>query len=240
MPQDSLKDLAARLKMVDGYIKGLGRDSALEKASALLFEQDEKLSNLHEALASEKKKVDIVLEKYGDLILQLDQEVEKNRMKDKQIAEMTGELAAKRVKAQKTPRQTSSFQEGLEAAAKTADQFGESEDEDEVLMASMIAPAIRSLRAENPSPHSDDAAVDRFAAAMKAKMADARAKGRHGWDDYEDVSDEWLASLFWGHLRKLNAGNFEDLANLLMMLWNRHASPSVLNGFEEVRDDDTR
>jgi hypothetical protein len=31
--------------------------------------------------------------------------------------------------------------------------------------------------------HKDDIAVDRFAAAMKAKLAAARAKGRDGWDD---------------------------------------------------------
>lgn len=39
-----------------------------------------------------------------------------------------------------------------------------------------------------PAVHTDDAAVDRFAAAMKAKLAKAREKGRGGWDDKAQCS----------------------------------------------------
>lgn len=59
--------------------------------------------------------------------------------------------------------------------------------------------------------HSDDAAIDRFAAAMKAKLAASRAKGRSGWDDPEQCSTERLAELLIGHLPKGNAGTFEDV-----------------------------
>ena len=48
---------------------------------------------------------------------------------------------------------------------------------------------------DQPRQHPDDDAVDRFAAAMKAKLADARAKGRHGRNDPEAVTDAELASL---------------------------------------------
>lgn len=82
--------------------------------------------------------------------------------------------------------------------------------------------------AELAAPHSDDLAVDRFAVAMKAKLAAARAKGRGGWDDPEQCSVEFLAKLLIGHVRKGNSGNFEDIANLAMMLHQRGAYPAVL------------
>lgn len=76
--------------------------------------------------------------------------------------------------------------------------------------------------------HSDDAAVDRFAAAMKEKLAAARAKGRAGWDDPNACPVETLAKLLISHLRKGNAGTFEDVANFAMMLHQRGADPRVL------------
>lgn len=78
------------------------------------------------------------------------------------------------------------------------------------------------------SEHHDDVAVDRFAAAMKAKLADARNKGRSGWDDPEQCSVEFLASLLLEHIGKGNTGNFEDIANLCMMLHQRGADPAIL------------
>lgn len=74
----------------------------------------------------------------------------------------------------------------------------------------------------------DDAAVDRFAASMKAKMAAAREKGRGGWDDPERCTDEFLADLLVGHLEKRNAGNLQDIANLAMMLDQRGAAPGAV------------
>ena len=40
----------------------------------------------------------------------------------------------------------------------------------------------------NAVHHSDDEAVDRFAAELKAKLADAREKGRGGWEDKAQIS----------------------------------------------------
>lgn len=74
----------------------------------------------------------------------------------------------------------------------------------------------------------DNMAVDKFAKAMKEKLAKARAKGRRGWDDKEACSDEHLSALFHSHLKKCNDGNFIDLANFLMFLHVRGANPKAL------------
>lgn len=77
-------------------------------------------------------------------------------------------------------------------------------------------------------PHSDDLAVDQFAAAIKAKLARSRAKGRAGWDDPAQCSERYLAELLVGHLAKGNSGTFEDIAAFAMMLHQRGAAPSLL------------
>ncbi|MGY3922011.1 zinc finger-like domain-containing protein [Aeromonas jandaei] len=84
------------------------------------------------------------------------------------------------------------------------------------------------LAGKLPEQHSDDAAVDRFAAAMKVKLAAARAKGRGGWDDPAACSVEYLADLLVDHVGKGNCGTFEDVANFAMMLHQRGADPAVL------------
>ncbi len=66
--------------------------------------------------------------------------------------------------------------------------------------------------------HPDDVAVDAFAAAMKLKMADARAKGRGGWEDPAQCSAVDLTRLLRAHVEK---GDPRDVANFCMMLWNR-------------------
>lgn len=76
--------------------------------------------------------------------------------------------------------------------------------------------------------HPDDAAVDRFAVAMKTKLAAAREKGRGGWDNPATCSVEYLADLLVDHVGKGNAGTFEDVANFAMMLHQRGADPAVL------------
>lgn len=76
--------------------------------------------------------------------------------------------------------------------------------------------------------HPDDHAVDLFAAAMKAKMAQAREGGRSGWDDPEQCKIEHLSSCLSEHLVKNNAGNYVDVANYCMMLHRRGAHPSLL------------
>lgn len=82
----------------------------------------------------------------------------------------------------------------------------------------------RTEQVEAPE-HPDDLAVDRFAAAMKSKMAESRAKGRRGWDDPAQCSVESLAALLIDHLIK---GDPVDIGNFAMMLHQRGADLGVL------------
>lgn len=66
--------------------------------------------------------------------------------------------------------------------------------------------------------HPDHAAVDAFADAMKVKMADARAKGRGGWEDPAQCSAEDLSRMLRDHVEK---GDPRDVANFCMMLHQR-------------------
>lgn len=67
--------------------------------------------------------------------------------------------------------------------------------------------------------HPDDKAVDRFAAAMKAKLAQARAKGRSGWQD-----PAWTPAQISQALRQhVEKGDPCDVANYCMFLWARGA-----------------
>ncbi|OBS33994.1 hypothetical protein [Pseudomonas syringae] len=79
----------------------------------------------------------------------------------------------------------------------------------------------------HPNQHPDNLAVDRFAIAMKTKLAEGRAKGRDSWGK-PWVKDEQLAEQLVKHLPKGNLGNFEDIANLAMMLHQRGADPNQL------------
>ena len=71
-------------------------------------------------------------------------------------------------------------------------------------------------RASEPL-HPDDAAVDRFASAMKAKLAQKRAEGRGGWDG-PTCNAEFLSRLLREHVEK---GDPLDVGNLAMMLHQR-------------------
>lgn len=62
--------------------------------------------------------------------------------------------------------------------------------------------------------HSDDIAVDRFAAEMKTKLAAAREKGRGGW---ETCPPEALSQMLREHVEK---GDPRDVANFAMFLWS--------------------
>lgn len=66
--------------------------------------------------------------------------------------------------------------------------------------------------------HPDALAVDRFAAAMKAKLAAKRAEGHGGWDDKEDCSQLFLSQLLREHVEK---GDPLDVGNFAMMLHQR-------------------
>lgn len=79
---------------------------------------------------------------------------------------------------------------------------------------------------KNPAPethtvgeqHPDDIAVDRFAAAMKAKLASKRDEGRGGWDDPDQCSIEWLSELLRSHVEKADP---VDVGNFAMMIHQR-------------------
>jgi hypothetical protein len=66
--------------------------------------------------------------------------------------------------------------------------------------------------------HPDDLAVDRFAVAMKAKLARKRAEGRGGWHNPQECSAEHLSYLLIQHCLK---GDPLDVGNLAMMLHQR-------------------
>ncbi|BEV15093.1 hypothetical protein HBDW_18810 [Herbaspirillum sp. DW155] len=62
--------------------------------------------------------------------------------------------------------------------------------------------------------HPDDVAVDQFAEVMKAKLADARAKGRSGWQACDPAE---LSYMLREHVEK---GDPRDVANFCMFLWS--------------------
>lgn len=78
--------------------------------------------------------------------------------------------------------------------------------------------APSALYAASPAQHPDDEAVDRFAAELKAKLADARAKGRGGWQDKTQVSAQALSDMLLAHVFK---GDPRDVANFAMFLHQR-------------------
>ena len=65
--------------------------------------------------------------------------------------------------------------------------------------------------------HPDDLAVDRFATAMKAKLAKKRADGRGGWEG-PDCSGVILSRLLREHVEK---GDMRDVLNLAAMVYVR-------------------
>lgn len=74
------------------------------------------------------------------------------------------------------------------------------------------------MNIENPTQHPDDIAVDRFAAAMKAKLAQKRAEGRGGWDNTTQCPPGRLQQMLINHISK---GDPIDVGNFAMMIWNR-------------------
>jgi hypothetical protein len=74
--------------------------------------------------------------------------------------------------------------------------------------------------------HPDNAAVDRFATAMKAKLAKKRAEGAGGWDDPEQCHIDYLVSLLVAQIHERAALDPVDIANLAMMIHERGETPS--------------
>ncbi len=73
----------------------------------------------------------------------------------------------------------------------------------------------KSLPMTTGSAHPDDLAIDRFAVAMKAKMAVTRAQGRAGWNDPEQCPIERLQSMLVACVAK---GDPVDVGNMAMMI----------------------
>ncbi|UIS24859.1 hypothetical protein phiA034_gene0039 [Aeromonas phage phiA034] len=82
----------------------------------------------------------------------------------------------------------------------------------------------------------DDAAIDEYAAALKAKMAAGRLKGRGGWYDQDSATEDNIITLFARCLDKSNEGNLLDLGLLIMMLHVRGADPAHLADAIKHRD----
>lgn len=81
-----------------------------------------------------------------------------------------------------------------------------------------ILSALELLGVSGEPVHADDLAVDRFAIAMKAKLAKKRAEGRGGWDRKDECTAEFLSALLRDHVNK---GDPLDVGNLAMMLHQR-------------------
>ncbi len=67
----------------------------------------------------------------------------------------------------------------------------------------------------NRITHPDDIAVNLFCTAMKEKLDQC---GYSGWDDQDRCSMEDLIFSLIGHIKK---GDFVDVGNFAMMIWNR-------------------
>lgn len=98
-----------------------------------------------------------------------------------------------------------------------------------------VARAIIECYLEGVQQHPDDIAVDRFAAAMKAKLAKKRAEGYGGWDDPNVCTVAGLSRLLAAHMVK---GDPVDVGNFAMMIHQRGAT--ILDGFDRPgRNDST-
>lgn len=93
------------------------------------------------------------------------------------------------------------------------------------------AAELKAAHAAGCHKHRDDEAVDRFAAAMKEKLAQARAKGRSGWEDKDFVSQAFISQLLREHVGK---GDPRDVANFCCFLWNRGEGIAQPQGRETV------
>ncbi len=77
--------------------------------------------------------------------------------------------------------------------------------------------------------HPDDTAADRFAGAMKAKLATKRSEGRGGWENKEQCAASFLSELLRRHVDK---GDPVDVGTLAMML---HQRGDRITPYKDVR-----
>jgi hypothetical protein len=140
------------------------------------------------------------------------------------------------------PRLSQAELQEVQRAVNDIEDCGETDVAYELLLRAMMAGYLECTRfqvlnqaaldlaaaPQAPAPeaqqHPDDAAVDRFAAAMKAKLAAARAEGRSGWNDPAQCTADDLAI----DLRKhVNKGDPVDVANVAMFLHARGESTKL-------------
>ena len=76
-----------------------------------------------------------------------------------------------------------------------------------------------------PVVHADDLAVDRFAIAMKAKLAEKRGQGLGGWDDPEQCHIDYLVSILMQQIHERAVPDPIDIANIAMMIHERGETP---------------
>lgn len=91
--------------------------------------------------------------------------------------------------------------------------------------AAYVRPLAMSQAGSKGDVHPDDLAVDAFAAAMKAKLAEARAKGRSGWNEDEPGMQQRLSDMLRDHVEK---GDPRDVANFCMFLHQRSETIAVV------------
>ena len=101
-----------------------------------------------------------------------------------------------------------------------AEMFSMKDDADfmELEIADLRAALAATAAPVAATQHPDDIAVDKFAVAMKDKMAASRTKGRGGWENPEECGIEDLACMLVQHVEK---GDPVDIGNFCMMVWNR-------------------
>ncbi len=89
-----------------------------------------------------------------------------------------------------------------------------------------VAAEIAETALSGESQHSDDLAVDRFASAMKAKLAKKRGQGFGGWNDPEECHIDYLVSLLTQQIHERAVLDPVDIGNFAMMIFNRPESPT--------------
>ncbi|QRM44014.1 hypothetical protein [Rhizobium sp. BG4] len=70
-------------------------------------------------------------------------------------------------------------------------------------------------------PHPDDIAVDRFAAAMKEKLAEKRNEGFSGWCDPTQCPIDYLTAKLAEQIHSRPVLDPVDIGNFAMMIFNR-------------------
>lgn len=85
--------------------------------------------------------------------------------------------------------------------------------------------------------HPDDLAVDRFAEAMKAKLAKKRAEGYAGWDDPSECHPRFLSRLLREHIEKGDPLDVGCISMMLHQTGRRISTVREINQWTEMQKD---